>query len=419
MLTEVRADRLVADTAEAPIPNGAVIYSGDRIVYAGPADDSPSDLRADRVIRCPSSTLLPGLIDSHVHITTNTARKASHHEAMGLQAQALAEVPNAVLAGVANLASDVRSGVTTMRLLGDPPGIDFAFRQAIDSGRLDGPSLLTCARPLRPSHGTASFLATAVDGPDAIRVAVRKNYYDGASWIKLFVSNVMNGPRYVDYLQGDLTGAPAYSRAEIAAAIEEAHALGLKVAAHAIGGPAMRWAMELGVDSVEHANLLEDIDIEYFTKYGTTLSDPNLQLFFDAETGFAAKPDFAEEWWKEKVIDATDRTRRFVPELIRAGVNICLAVDSNHSFLWKEIEHFAALGASESEALQAVTRNPAKLLDLEHEIGALRPGMRADVVAVAGDPLTDIKAIREVKLVVIRGREIHKAERPWVDVSAE
>jgi imidazolonepropionase-like amidohydrolase len=400
----IRAGQVIISADEPPVPGGVVSWEGDRITAAGGVDALPEafDPAAfDIVLDLPELTVMPGLIDSHGHITTNTVKGTS------LQDQARADVALAVLAGVENLREDLHAGVTTMRVVGDPVGLDVKFRRAIERGQIPGPSLQTSARAFRPSHGTAAFLAVAVDGEEALRRHIRENFFLGADWIKLFVSNVMHGDTYVDYLQGDLTGVPAYSRAEIAAAIDEAHTLGMKVVVHAIGGPAMRWSIELGVDSVEHANLMEDGDVDLFVEHGTTLSDPNLQLFYDDETGFATKPNWSgNEWWQAKVKDAAERTARYLPEALRRGVNICLAVDSNHSFLWKELVHFVALGASETEALLAVTRNPARLLGLEREAGALRVGMRADIVAVEGDPLRDIAAVRSVRHVVARGWQI-------------
>jgi imidazolonepropionase-like amidohydrolase len=397
----IRSGQVIISADEPPILDGIVTWDGDRLTGAGAADTGFDPAAFDVVLDRPELTVLPGLIDSHAHITTNTVTGTS------LADQARADLAVAVLAGVENLREDLHSGVTTMRVVGDPVGLDVKFRRAIEQGQIPGPSLQTSARALRPSHGTAAFLATAVDGEEGLRRHIRENFFLGAEWIKLFVTNVMHGETYVDYLHGDLTGVPAYSRNEIAAAVDEAHTLGIKVVVHAIGGPAMRWSIELGVDSVEHANLMEDGDVDLFVEHGTTLSDPNLQLFYDDETGFATKPNWAgNEWWQVKVKDGAERTARYLPEALRRSVNICLAVDSNHSFIWKELVHFVALGAGEVDALLAVTRNPARLLGLEHEVGALRPGMRADILAVDGDPLRDIGVMRSVRHVIARGRQI-------------
>jgi imidazolonepropionase-like amidohydrolase len=395
----MRAGQLIISPNEEPLQDGVVVWEGERIVFAGAGDIDTGGV--DVFLDATDLTVLPGLIDSHGHITTNTVKGTS------LQEQAQADIALAVLAGVENVHEDLRSGVTTMRVVGDPVGLDVKFRRAIEAGQIVGPTLQVSARALRPSHGTAGFLATAVDGADALRKAIRENFFLGADWIKLFVSNVTHGDSYVDYLQGDLTGVPAYTREEIAAAVDEAHKLGIKVCAHAIGGPAMRWAIECGIDSVEHANLMEDGDVDLLVEHGTTISDPNLQLFYDDETGFHTKPNWVNEWWQVKVRDAADRTRRYLNDALRRGVNICLAVDSNHSYLWKELVHFVnVIGATPQEALLAVTRNPARLLGLDQEVGALHAGMRADLIAVDGDPLHEIGAIRNVRHVIARGRQI-------------
>jgi len=219
------------------------------------------------------------------------------------------------------------------------------------------------------------------------------------------VTNVSNGDTDEDYRRGDLTQVPAYSREELFAAIGEAHDLGMKVAGHAIGGPAMRWAMEAGIDSVEHANMLEEQDIEYFVKYGTRLSDPNLQLFFDEETGFQARENYKEDWWRTKVIEATRLTEKYMPQAVKAGVKVCLAVDSTHSFLWKEVKYLVGLGASNTEALLAVTKNSAELLGMEDSIGTIEKGKLADIISVKGDPLKDITVLKDVSLVMKDGQQ--------------
>lgn len=395
----VKCGRLITDVSKPPIPRGVLVCDDGLISHIG-TPDSVAQKGEGNIVDCSEWSVMPGLIDSHVHVCADTTGEETLEATFG------AEVPRAVLRGVRNLRQDLESGVTTMRSLGEPEGLGQEFKEAVAKGTIPGPALLTCGRPLRPSHGTAAFLATAVDGEDAIRKAIRENFHQGASWIKLFASNVMHGRRYVDYLQGDLTTTPAYSRKEISAAIDEAHTLGIKVAAHAIGGPAMRWAIEEGIDSIEHANLMCEGDVEIFASHGTTLSDPNLQLFFDDITGFHVHGNWKYDWWREKVLLARERTSRFLPEVLRAGVRICLAIDSNHPYLWKEVEHFVGLGATPQQALAAVTTNSASLLGIDDEVGTIAEGKRADVIAVSGDPQADVGALRNVKLVVQGGRVV-------------
>jgi len=399
MRVVMECGRLIQNVSEPGLV-GAMLACENGVVTEIGTPESVVRGGDSQFIDCSRWTVMPGLLDSHMHICADTTGEDS------LEAAFRDEVASAVIRGVRNLRVDLESGVTTMRSLGEPAGLDQRFKDAVERGTIIGPRLIISGRPLRPSHGTAAFLAVAADGEEEIRKRIRENFYQGASWIKLFVTNVMNGDRYIDYLQGDLTVTPAYSRKEIAAAVDEAHTLGLKVAAHAIGGPAMRWAIEEGIDSIEHANLLYEGDVDLFVSHGTTLSDPNLQLFFDDVTGFHVHQNWQFGWWREKVLDARERTRRFLPEALGAGVRICLGIDSNHPYLWKEVEHFAELGATPQQALAAVTTNTAALLGMEDEVGVIATGMRADVIAVSGDPQMDVKALRSVKLVLQGGRVV-------------
>lgn len=406
MRTIVKCGRLISNVSDPAVENGVVVVESGVITEVG-TNAAGEYAESDAVVDCGGWTVMPALIDSHVHACADTTGEET------LEQTFRDRTARAVIRAVKNLRADLESGVTLMRSLGEPDGLDIELKEALERGSIQGPSLVTCGRPLRPSHGTAPFLATAADGEDEIRKRIRENFAGGATWIKLFVSNVANGAGYLDYLKGDLTTTPAYSRREIAAAIDEAHTLGLKVAAHAIGGPAMRWAVEEGVDSIEHGNLLEEGDVELLATHGTTLSDPNLQLFFDNETGFHAHQNWRYPWWREKVIEARERTRRFIPEALRAGVRICLAIDSNHPYLWKEVEHFVGIGATPIQALEAVTTNNAALLGLDGEVGSIAPGKRADMIAVSGDPQSDVTALRRIKLVIQRGKVVF--DSAWRD----
>jgi imidazolonepropionase-like amidohydrolase len=398
MYTLIKSRQLIADTRQPPIPNGAVLVEGERILAAGTPASVPVPADA-QLLDCTQDTVMPGLIDSHTHITANNKYKVP------LDTHYTIDYTTAVLRGVGNLRDDLVTGVTTMRALGDREDAELRFRDCIDRGEIAGPRLVICIEALRPSHGTAKFLGTACDGPDALRKRIRELFSMGAQCVKLFASNIQNGERYEDYLASDLTDVPAYTREELSAAIDEAHRLGMTVAAHAIGGPAMRWAIEAGIDSVEHANLLEEEDIPYFLKAGTMLSDPNLQLFFDPDTGFETLASWQIDWWRPKVIKSREHTRKYIPQAIRAGVKVALATDSTHATLWKEIELLVHIGATPAEALQAVTVNSARLLKMDNKVGTIEPVKYADIISLRGDPLADISAIRRVNLVMKGGRQ--------------
>jgi imidazolonepropionase-like amidohydrolase len=404
----IKAARLIVDPAESSIEDGVVVVDEDRVHASGAAGTVELPAGAE-TIELDGLTVMPALVDTHGHISANMATAAS------LAEQHAVDPVVGALHGVANLRTDIRSGVTTMRTLGGPDRIEAQFRQAIDAGMIEGPRLQIAVRLLRPTHGTAKFVGTTADGIDGLRQAIRETFHMGADWLKLLITNVMRGETMLDYLRGDMTTVPAYTKDEIEFAINEAHGLGMKVAAHAIGGPAMRWAIEAGVDSIEHGDLLGEGDVELFAQHGTYLSDPNLQLFFDPQAVVHARAYGlpSEPWWRERTEAAAVSLRTFVPRLLDAGVKICLAVDSNHGGLWREAGHLHDLGATPAQALCAVTTNGAELLGLEREVGRLRPGMKADLIAIDGNPLDDPWMLQHVRFVMKDGHRLNRDD-VWV-----
>ncbi len=399
MPTLIKSKRLIADPDEPPVSGGIVIVDGERVLAAG----APAALRVDpawETLDWSSWTVMPALIDAHAHITANNRFRVPLNVHFELDAA------TAVLRGTMNLRSDLATGVTTMRTLGDREDVEKPFQEAIDRKEAVGPRLKVCVRALRPGHGTAPFLSFPADGATELKTRIRENASQGADWTKLFITNVRDGDTFEDYLRGDLTDIAAYSRAEIEAAIGVSHALGIPVAAHAIGGPAMRWAMEAGIDSIEHANLLESEDVDLFVKSGAYLSDPNLQLFFDPEVGFESFETWRMDWWRRRVERARVRTARHLPEAVRAGVKVCLGTDSTHATLWREARALADLGVSTTDVIRAVTTNPAEMLGMADRLGRLAPGYLADVIAVDGNPLDNVACLRQIRGVMKAGERV-------------
>lgn len=400
MKTVIRSKQLITDPDKPAIPGGLVIIEGDRISKVGTPGEIPIP-RDSQIINCENDTVLPGLIDSHAHISSNNKYRLPLRDHFEL------DLPTVVLRGSMNLRSDLASGVTSMRTCGDIDDIELRFKRAIERNEIPGPRLTISIRAFRPSHGTAHFLAASADGPDELTKMVRENFSMGGEFIKLFVTNVTNGASDEDYRRGDLTEVPAYSENELVAAISTAHDLGMKVAGHAEGGPGMIWAIKAGIDSIEHACLGKEEDIEYFIKYGTFISCPNLQVFFDKETGFESRPFWEHDWWRQKVKMTRERMAFFIPLAIKSGVKMCLATDSGHGFLWKEAKFLVELGASPKDALLCLTKNSSELLGMTDQLGTLEPGKTADVISVRGDPLKDITVLQNVDLVVKSGRIYH------------
>jgi imidazolonepropionase-like amidohydrolase len=357
------------------------------------------------VIDRSDQTVMAAMVDPHTHITINNSYGIPLSEHFDL------DYATAVLRGADNLRKDLKTGVTTMRALGDRIGIEKSFRDTIERRELQAPRLQVCVRALRPSHGTAPFLAYPADGTEELKRKIGENIDEGADWTKLFITNVRDGETFEDYLRGDLTDVAAYSRDEIDTAIAFSHDRGVPVCAHAIGGDAMRWAMEAGIESIEHANLLTEADVDLFVKSGAYLSDPNLQLFFDSESGFESFGSWEWELWRERVEIARELTVRWMPEAVKAGVKICLATDSTHATLWRDARCLVELGVSEADALKAVTVNGAEMMGLSDDVGKVAPGMLADLIALGGNPLDDIEALRDVRMVMKEGVVVSEKEQ--------
>ena len=410
METYILGSSLIDGTGIQPIMDPVIMINGDRIGRIGDSASIPIPKGAT-VIDRRGEVLMPGLIDSHCHAGEDSKRPESVRE------QHIKPDPLRALRGHESLLCDLKSGVTTMRLLGDGGGfIDKILRDAINAGEIEGPRLLVACLAIRPSHGTAPEISGGVgsDGVDEVRKRVRQAIYHGADVIKLFTSNISNGDSFIDYLKGDLTQIASYTKEEMAVAVEEAHRAGKKIAAHCIGGKAIQWGLEAGIDSIEHANLMEEEDIPLFLKYGAFISDPNLHLFFDPIKGFESPHnkswvwDELPAWWHDKVHRAREQTKRVMGKALKTGVKFALATDLNHGGLWLEAKYFVQeIGATPMQAIQACTRNGADCCGIIEETGTVESGKCADIISLSASPLDDIENLKNVRMVMKKGRVVH------------
>jgi len=400
----IKCGILVDGTGRPPIYNATIVIKGNKI--EGIFKESNCDeISGDQIIDLSGYTVLPGFVDSHSH----AGEDASREEPITAQH----EMPDAerILRGVVSLSKDLNAGTTTIRLLGDGSGcIDRILRDAINKGEIRGPRIVAAVQAIRPTHGTAPQIGVAADGVEEVRYYVRRAISLGADVIKLFISNICRGNTYLDYLKGDLTTLPAYTKEEIEVAVDEAHRYGIKVAAHCLGGPAMTDALNVGVDSIEHANLMDESIIPLFIKTGAFISDPNLILFFDKDIGFESphnkthKWEELPDWWHQKVYMARENTRVVMSKALKAGVKFALGTDLNHGNLWREAKYFVEeLGASNMQAISAITINGAEVCGLEKIVGSIEAGKLADIVAVEGNPLDNIDCLKNIRLVMKEG----------------
>lgn len=408
----IEAGQMVVGDGSPPVPHAAVIIDDGRITYAGPAADAPPHPAA-QVIPAPTGTVLPGLIDVHVHIT-NDGGPGKTAAVLGDAFEAAADL---TMRGYANALTSLHAGYTTLRNLHAPLFADVAVRDAIVSGRLEGPRLVVCGQGLciTGGHMDRGVLADHVavsgrigicDTPDEFRRAVRQMAKRNVDFIKInsdVGSMVDPAAPYV----AEMTFA------EMAAVCAEAHRSGLPVAAHTAGGPPIEEALAAGVDTIEHGHWLTDRAIELMIErdaaYVPTLIVNSRNFAYDRETLGVSERSWR---WLQAAYDAKwDSLER----AHKAGVTIAAGSDAgflvNHGENAAELEELVKGGFTEDEAIHAATGAAAKLLGLQDEIGTLEAGKWADVVIVSGDPLQDITVLQRLHCIthVIKSGRMVKA----------
>lgn len=370
-----------SDAAQRP---GLVAIRDGRVMAVGAHADPPPGAE---VVDVPGCTLLPGLIDMHGHA------RLDHREA-DPAAQVHDEPVRYVLRAARNLADDLRAGATTVKTNGDRDFLDVGLRDAIRDGLLVGPRLFVATRGIKAPDCTAGLVATALcRGSAEIRAAVQENLAGGADAIKIYVSGGLLEPP-------EEACRAYYGLDEIRAAVEAAAEGGTYVVAHCAGGPAADWCAEAGVRVLEHGYYLDDDQLAHLRERGVWL-DFTLGVSFHpdrlAELARAGR-DPAELARRERL--AHDTAAR----AIARGNRYLLGTDSMHGLLAYEAEQAVALGARPADALRAMTLHAARALGQADHLGTLERGKLADLIAVRGDPLADIGALRQVERVFKDGR---------------
>lgn len=346
------------------------------------------------------ATLLPGLTDSHVHLTSRADMHGYRRLAISL--------PRAVVTGVANAETTLEAGFTTVRNVGGPGYAAVALRDAVLDGEITGPRIIPAgpaigitgghcdSNLLPPRYGEVA--AGVADGPWAVRRKVRENLKYGAEVIKFCgTGGVLS--------KGTSIGAQQFTLEEMSAIVDEAHLLGLKVAVHAHGTQGINTAIEAGVDSVEHASLINDDGIARAVEQGTFLSmDIYVSDYILAE-GEAAGI-LPESLAKERQVGRLQRER--FRAAVEAGARIAFGTDAGvypHGLNARQFARMVEWGMTPLEAIQAATIGNAELFGLAEEIGEIVPGKAADIIAVNGNPLENVRLLEEVGFVM-KGGEV-------------
>lgn len=399
----VTANRMVDVASGQVVEKPAIVIDGDKIVTVGKQGSLPVPTGA-RQVDLGGKTLLPGLIDMHVHITSN----AYQHGYESLGASSL----RATLYGVKAARVTLNAGFTTVRDLGADHYGAVALGEAIADGDVVGPRIIAsgpalgakgghCDNNLLPPeyHDVAIGVA---DGPWAIRSKVREIHKYGAKVVKFCATGGVLS-------KGDAAGAQQYTLEEMKALVDEAHMLGLKVAAHAHGTSGIRDAVAAGVDTIEHVSLLDDEGIKLAKQKGAYFDmDIYNDDFFVAEGEKAGM--LPESLEKEKQIAKAQRdsfTRAF-----KAGVKMTFGTDGGvypHGDNAKQFAWMVRLGMTPMQAIQSATKTAADALGMTGKVGIIAPGAYADLIAIDADPLANVSALEKVSFVM-KGGEIVKSD---------
>jgi imidazolonepropionase-like amidohydrolase len=303
-------------------------------------------------------------------------------------------LPELTLRAVETMKIDLFSGVTTSRCCGDKGFLDITCKKAVEAGRFQGPRLLAATRGIRASHGHG-FVGYPFDGLEPIRAAVRENLAAGADLIKIYITGT---------LKGDGKIPSFFTKSEINLAVQEARRNGVRAATHCIGGQGMDWALEIGIDSIEHAYFITDAQIERCLNSDCWLVMTPSPFFSE---------DRIEALHTAALKDGFRRERDLAAErmgaAIRGGVKYAVGTDGRPGGMAQEAKFIVEMGASAEEVLIAATQNGAKVCGLEDRVGTLAPGMLADIIGVKGNPLEDIGALEKVETVIQGGRIVMEA----------
>lgn len=397
--TIIHADRVITDPATAPMGRSTVTVTDGRIVSVEEGwAEAPEGAET---VHLEGKTLVPGLIDLHVHLTGDPGgdfwREAVEPDEWG------------VVVGVKNAEKTLKAGFTTVREAGSAQHTAFSLRRGTEEGLIQGPRIIAAGPPLAivGGHGDVSGFKPEINailssgysctGPVECAEKVRRASQNGADIIKITATSGV--------LSQQGRGLEAhFSDAEMKSIADTAHSLGLDVMAHAHGARGIEAAANAGIDTIEHATYLDESAAKAMKDNGTVLV-PTLMAFqgVTERLGQGVYTPTVET----KIRDVAEIARVFMGKAYRWGVPIAFGTDAGVFEHGRNAGEFALMvgqGMSNRDALATATTNAARVLHMENEIGRIAPGYSADMIAVEGNPLEDVTALEDVDWVMVRGR---------------
>src|SRR5436190_12020394 len=412
----LKAARMFDGKSKALVQNAVVIVQGDKIVDVGSNLPVPDGAR---VVDLGDATLSPGFMDAHTHLTLdfsgNYNQRRLHELDLNVSEQAIQ--------ATAYARATVEAGFTTVRDLGSRfvssrEFVDVALRNSINKGVIVGPRMLVATKGIGATGGhfdpTSGFRDLLfgrepdesdgiADGPDAVRQAVRFEVKNGADVIKAAVSGgVLSLADEVD--------TPQFTPAEMAALVDESHRLRKKVAVHCHGDQAAREAIQAGVDSIEHGSFMKPETLTIMKKKGTFLTPTLL-----ASDWIMKKIDNYPPALQLKAKEATAARSEMFRNAVKMGMKISIGTDAAvypHGQNAKEFKLMVDLGMTPIDALKSAMANDADLLGIGQKVGTLEKGKFADIIAMPGDPTSDITATERVSFVMKEGKIVKNASKP-------
>lgn len=408
--TIVHAGRLIDGSGAAPRSQVSIIVDGDRIRSVEPGFVAAK--AGETVVDLSKETVLPGLIDCHVHIT------AAFHPGDPIRNAITRSGYDQLIDGVKDVRATLLAGFTSVRSVGDTTAAVVALKKAVNEGSIPGPRMWVAGEALGPTGGHSDpanglnpdiselphIRDAVIDSPEEARQTVRRLKREGADVVKIMPSGgVMS--------IGDNPDLQLMQDDEIKAVIETAHALDMKVAAHAHGKQAIDHTIELGVDSIEHGSYADAQSYKLFKQHGTYLV-PTLLVGERVYETAKAHPERLNPSTAEKALVIGPMLQKNLRDAHAAGVKIAFGTDtfglSAHGENAQEFPLLVAAGLSPMEAIVTATRNAADLLGSK-DVGLVQAGRFADLIAVSGDPLKDVATLEKVDFVM-KGGAVVKAD---------